>query len=480
MNYPINPSDRRRISRRTLIAGAGGAVAAGMFAASGGIASARRPSVARAAIRAGRRPASGEPTLSQWYHGYGEAGVQEAVEGYAAAYEEATVNVEWFPADYDSALASALLTDEGPDVFEIGNGPTIDMILSGQVVPLDGVLGDAESDFNERLLSRLTYDGHLWAVPQIIDMYFLVYRKSHLADAGIEPPTTMDELIAAAAALTSDDRKGLFLGNDGGVGPLGGMALWSAGADYLTEDGQFGFDNDAVYASFAKLRELYESDSLLLGAPADWSAPDALISELTSMQLTGLWTFPQLTEAFGDDFDAMPWPALDASTGSASVPIGAFSSAVSARSVDVDAAKAFVKWLWVDQTDLQNDFATSYGFHIPARNSLADAADVLQDGAAATALQLYQEYAFTQIPVLWTPAADTAYADARTRIIAEGADPAEEIARVKEIVEAELERIGAGASGSSAPASSEPTSTDISTDSTAGATAESSAPATTG
>ena len=87
-------------------------------------------------------------------------------------------------------------------MFEAGNGPSIDMILGGQVVPLDGILGDAESDFNERMIQRLTYDGHLWAVPQIIDMYFLVYRKSLLEEAGIEPPQTIDDLIAAAAALT--------------------------------------------------------------------------------------------------------------------------------------------------------------------------------------------------------------------------------------------------------------------------------------
>ena len=162
--------------------------------------------------------------------------------------------MQWFPADYDTTLAAALLTDQGPDVFEIGNGPNIDMITSGQVLPLDGILGDAESDFNERMIKRLTYDGHLWAVPQIIDMYFLVYRKSWLADAGIDPPATVDDLIAAAAALTTGDHSGLFLGNDGGVGPMGGMVLWSAGADYLTEDDQFGFDNDDVYASFGKLQ----------------------------------------------------------------------------------------------------------------------------------------------------------------------------------------------------------------------------------
>ena len=49
----------------------------------------------------------------------------------------------------------------------------------------------------------------------------------------------------------------------------------------------------------------------------------------------------------------MAWPALDASTGE---PVGAnqheFVDGRAARSVDVEASKAFVQWLWVDQTGL--------------------------------------------------------------------------------------------------------------------------------
>jgi multiple sugar transport system substrate-binding protein len=380
---------RRTLNRRRLLAG-GGAVAAGMLAGGRGIA------------RAGRRPRSGDlPTLSQWYHQYGEEGTLEAVQSYAADYAEANVEVEWIAGDWEAAMAAALLTDDGPDIFEWVNGPNIDMIQSGQVVPLDGILGDAADDFDERLISRMTFDGHLWAVPQMIDMHVLVYRKSLLDEAGLEPPTTMDELIAAAAAMTTGDIKGLFVGNDGGVGLLAGYPLWSAGADYLTDDNEFGFATDAVYASFAKVRELFDSDSLLLGAPTDWFDPGSFINQLTAMQLTGLWTFPQLLESeIGDDFDVLAWPQLDASTGTPSLPYAALSSTVSARTADPDVARAFVQWLWVDQTDKQLDFATSYGFHLPVRVSLREASDHLSSGPAATTVALVTDYGRIQEPLL--------------------------------------------------------------------------------
>jgi multiple sugar transport system substrate-binding protein len=431
MNTPISP--RSRYSRRQLLAGAGGVLAVGSLAGRGGIAAAR--------------PRSDElPTLSQWYHEYGEEGTLEAVESYAADYEAANVEVEWISGDWETAIASALLTDEGPDVFEWINGPNIDMIQSGQVVPLDGILGDAADDYDERLISRMTFDGHLWAVPQMIDMHVLVYRKSLLEEAGLAPPATMDDLIEAAAAMTTGDVKGLFVGNDGGVGLLAGYPLWSAGADYLTDDNQFGFANDAVYASFARLRELFQSDSLLLGAPTDWFDPGSFINQLTAMQLTGLWTFPQLLESeIGDDFDVIAWPQLDSATGSPALPYAALSSTVSSRTADVDVATAFVQWLWVEETDKQVDFATSYGFHLPVRISLRESADQLSSGVAARTVQLVTDHGRIQEPLLWTPASRQAYDDARSRIITEGADPESEIATVREVVEGELERVLAGA-----------------------------------
>ncbi|TDU88300.1 multiple sugar transport system substrate-binding protein [Kribbella voronezhensis] len=383
----------------------------------------------------------GKPTLSQWYHQYGEPGTQQAVQKYAKEYPDATVTVQWSPGDYDKKTASALLTDGGPDVFEYGNGPSIDMIKGGQVVDLSDLLGDAKSDFTPSLISRLTYQGKLYGIPQVTDMQLLVYRKSVLSAAGVQPPQTVDELLAAAKKLTTDKMKGLFVGNDGGVGILGGPALWSAGLDYLKDDNTFGFDDPAAVESLRKLRELFTSKSLLLGAPTDWSDPSAFTQGLTAMQFTGLWTFPQIQKALGDDFGVLPWPKLNATTGAPSVPVGAYASSVSAKSKNVDAAKKFVKWLWVDQTDKQLDWAQSYGFHIPARKSLIDKADKLKSGPAADAAKFVNENGHAQTPLLWTPKSGTAYSDALNRIIKSGSDPATEIKAVKAVVEAELKRI---------------------------------------
>jgi multiple sugar transport system substrate-binding protein len=418
-------------ARRSFLGLAGGALGAGVLAACGD--------------NTGRGDTSstsgGSLRLSQWYHQYGEEGSQQAVEGYATAYPGATVTVQWNPGDYDQKVASALLTDGGPDVFEYGNGPTVDMIQAGQVAEMSGILGAAESDFTASLVERMSYKGKLYAVPQATDMQLLVYRKSLLQGVGVNPPSTVDELIAAAKKLTTDKVKGFFAGNDGGVGVLGGPMLWAAGQDYLNDDQtQMGFDSDRAGQALGRLRTLFTSDALLLGAPADWSDPSAFTQGLCAMQWTGLWTLPVIEKAFPGDYGVMAWPALDVQ-GKPSVPVGAYGACVSAKARNPDAARGFVKWLWVDQTAKQLDFAQSFGFHIPARKSVAAQADKLKNPPAADAVKLVNENGHAQTPLLWTPRCATAFSDGLTRIVKNGADPKSEIDTMKSTIDAELQRV---------------------------------------
>ena len=111
-----------------------------------------------------------------------------------------------------------------------------------------------------------SFDSKLFAVPFYGESSILMYNKEVLDKAGITPPQTIDELIAAAKKLTQGNVKGLFLGNDGGAGLMGGPMLWSAGLDYLTKDNQFGFDDPRAATALGKLREMWDAKVLLLGA----------------------------------------------------------------------------------------------------------------------------------------------------------------------------------------------------------------------
>ncbi|WP_329788289.1 sugar ABC transporter substrate-binding protein [Lentzea sp. DG1S-22] len=375
--------------------------------------------------------------LRQWYHAYGEPGVQQAVERYAKAFTKTPVDVQWNPGDYDSKLATSLLSDGGPDVFE--STPQISSVRAGQLVPLDDLFGDAKTDFSASILETHTVEGRIYGIPQAVDMQMLFYRKSMLDRAGVQPPSTVDDLLDAARRLSTGGVKGLFAGNDGGGGVLGGPALWSAGLDYV-RDRQVGFDDPLAAKAIGKLRDLYTSGGLLLGAVKDWAEPDAFTQGLVAMQWTGLWAVPAVQKALGDDFGVLPFPSLGAG-GRASVPVGAFGAMVNAKSKRIDEAKEFVRWLWIERTDYQEDFNLSYGFHIPPRKSISDKASKLTSGAAADAVEFVRDNAKASNPPDWTSVMRTAFNDAVSRVVRDGAPADAELRSAAGVVRDELKRL---------------------------------------
>lgn len=414
-----------KLNRRRMLAASAGAA---------GVAALGRPS---------RGSAQGAITLTQWYHQYGEAGTQEAAAGYAAAYSEVnpdvTVEMVWVPGDYSAtALPAALLTDEGPDVFE--GAPTLAMVEAGQIEPLDDLFTEEVlADFNPVNIAAATINGSIYAVKMLDDTGLLYYRRSLLEEAGVAPPTTMDELIAAAQALDTGRVKGLFLGNDGGVNALYHIAPWSAGVDFIDpEAGQITFDNERTVAAYEKVRELNATGALLVGAPTDWWDPSAFTQGLAAMQWTGLWAMPGIIDGIGDDFGIVPFPALDAD-GTPATFWGGWAEMVNARGQNVDAAKEFVRWLWIENTEAQQDWNLSYGFHVPPRISAAESAEPLQSGAPQEAVGFLNEYGRNEGP-LWTGAMDTIVVDALSNIVNQGADTQEAVTTAAEQCQAELDR----------------------------------------
>ncbi len=122
------------------------------------------------------------------------------------------------PGDYIASLNAALLSNEAPDVFEL---QTVDLsrVRAGQLELLDDLFEGVRDDFNETALERVTVDGTLYGVPMILAPQFLYYRESALAEAGLEPPTTMDSLIEAAGAvqggrgLSASEHRRCYLSN---------------------------------------------------------------------------------------------------------------------------------------------------------------------------------------------------------------------------------------------------------------------------
>ncbi|MEU7086488.1 ABC transporter substrate-binding protein [Streptomyces achromogenes] len=409
--------------RRSILRAAAGLAAAGALGACGG--------------NNGRGGGSGSgKRLVQYFHAYGEPGTEQAIKRYAKAYSKADVTTQWITgSNFESKLFASLLTDQAPDLFEFH--PQIQLVRSGQVADLTDLIAPVKDDFNRADIQSHTVDGKIYGVRMIDDPQFFFYRKSMLQKAGIEPPRTLDELVEAAAKLTTSKVKGLFLGNDlhAVINPL----IWSAGADTLNEKNEIAYHTDAVIAGLRTMRKLFTSGHLLLDAPADFWDPSALSQGLCAIQFSGMWAMPQFQQALGDDLGIMPFPKVG-DAGRPSVYNGGWSVFVNAKGKNVDAAKEYVKWLWLGQKEYQEDWATSYGFHIPPRTSIAQATGKLKSGLPAEGVRLFNEYGhFDNIG--WTQAMITATEDLFADCVRKGGDPEAALDRCDKTVNAELKKL---------------------------------------
>jgi multiple sugar transport system substrate-binding protein len=130
---------------------------------------------------------------------------------------------------------------------------------------------------------------------------------------------------------------------------------------------------------------------VLLDAPTDFWDPSSLNQGLCAIQWGGMWSMPAMQQALGDDLGVFPFPSIG-SSGKQSVYNGGWSMFVNAKGDNVEAAKAYVKWLWIDQKKYQEDWALSYGFHIPPRSSIAAGATKLKSGLPAEGVKLFTDY----------------------------------------------------------------------------------------
>lgn len=393
---------------------------------------------------AGGTAKSSLPSLTQWYHQYGEAGTHEAVLRYAKQYHtKANVTVNWVPGTgnaYPDAVRAALLGSEPPDVFELSS-IGVDQVQAGLLEPLDDLIAEVKSDFKAASLQPFTVNGHVYGIKMINDPTFIYYRKSMFQKAGVEIPKTADELIAAAKKLTSGNVKGIYLGPDSAVSALYRIAALSTGGDLLSADNtKVTYNTDRIASAYEKIYELNTSGGVLPDAPTFWWDSTTFQQGLVAMQWCGLWAMPLIRKsAVGDDFGVFPYPALDAQGTPATINDG-WAELVSAKSKNKQAAKDYVKWLWVTNTAIQIDWNVGYGFHVPPRISISAAADKLKSGQAADAVNILNQYGYSLSPY-WDATIDMGLQNAVSSIAKTGKNALSVLNQAADKANTELQKL---------------------------------------
>ncbi len=89
-----------------------------------------------------------------------------------------------------------------PSLYHIGgvaNMTFSTLYNQGTIRPLDDLVAKYGQNLKENQLIRV--DGQVWAIAMMVNAPHLMYRGDILSDLGIDPPTTYDEVLAAAEAI---------------------------------------------------------------------------------------------------------------------------------------------------------------------------------------------------------------------------------------------------------------------------------------
>ncbi|MGW8375324.1 extracellular solute-binding protein [Streptomyces sp. ODS28] len=120
-------------------------------------------------------------------------------------------------ADYQAKLQTIINSEQAPDVFfNWGGGSIKPFVDAGLLKPLDDFIAKdpkLKSRFLPSVFNSAVIDGHPYGVPMRGSQPVLLFHnKKVLADAGVKPPKTWDQLLGAVKALKAKGVTPIALG----------------------------------------------------------------------------------------------------------------------------------------------------------------------------------------------------------------------------------------------------------------------------
>ncbi|WFB09881.1 extracellular solute-binding protein [Streptomyces sp. LX-29] len=266
-----------------------------------------------------------------------------------------------------------------PDVLRAEVAWTQDLANIGYLAPLDGTPAlDNEKDYLPKAAASTKFNGKTYAVPQVIDTLGLFYNKKLLKDAGVEPPTSLDELKDAAKKIKEKTGKtGLYLRGDDAYWYL--PFIYGEGGDLLdTKNKKVTVDEEPGVKAFAAARDLVKSGAAVTDATDGWNnMQNAIKNGDVAMTVNGPWAIEDTLsgKAFKDrdNLGVVPVPAGSAGQGA---PQGGQNLTVYAGSKNLDASYLFAKYMSSAEVQAKTTEALSL---LPTRTSVYDQKSVAEN-----------------------------------------------------------------------------------------------------
>jgi multiple sugar transport system substrate-binding protein len=192
-----------------------------------------------------------------------------------------------------------------PDVLMIDNPDLQQIAASGALAPISD-FGLTTGGYAEGIVSASTYDGKVYGLQPVTNTIGLFYNEDLLAQAGVTPPTTWEELKAAGAKLTSGNRYGLaFSAAATYEGTWQFLPfMWSNGGD------ETNIASPEVAQALQLWVDLVNSGSASRSV-VNWTQADVkdqFMAGNAAMMINGPWQFPVLDKAPELKYGVVPIP----------------------------------------------------------------------------------------------------------------------------------------------------------------------------
>jgi multiple sugar transport system substrate-binding protein len=294
--------------------------------------------------------AQAKTTVRWWYH-YDNAQMTPAalVETFEKENPDIKVQAEVNPwgggVDYINRIYSSLVAGTPPDCAQVRLSYLPRFLQMKAVEPLDDHLAkwSGRSDIDDSVwkLNRAP-DGKTYFVPLHYVAIYLYYRQDLLQQAGLAPPKTYDEFLAAAKAMTRDGVYGF--GMRGGPGGFDNWAPFVLGAGATFEKG--GMLTETARAANRWYVELATKHKVVPpSAPTDAfrQVVDSFKAGRAGMIIHHIGSAAEIVAAQGDKASAVPVPR--APSGGGWTYYGDESNAVFSASKVKEAAFRWISFL---------------------------------------------------------------------------------------------------------------------------------------
>ncbi|MBN9214919.1 MAG: hypothetical protein ABS62_00910 [Microbacterium sp. SCN 70-200] len=367
--------------------------------------------------------------------------LKEIVEEYNAQSDGTTVTVRSINyAKIDAEVIKATASGQGPDLLNVYSNQLPMHVAAGTVQPIteyaQPVLDELGDDFLFPI-DGVTFDGEIMAMPWEIRAWLLWYRADLLEAAGLEVPTTLDEVGEVAAALQETGVTGLGVGfSNSGLGadfmekfiPF----TWGNGGEILDADGQAVFDDAAGVASMQTFVDWKEQGAFgdeVLSMGAD-EVINGVKAGTIAMAIEGSYRVAAARsgEGIGENLKTVAIPSNDPST-PLETPVAGQTLTIGANASNTDAAWDFIKF-YTSATS-QEKFAAAGVLPVLSSVYESDAVTSLDNADELNSwLDYIREYGRPNpVSENFSELSDSLVTGAQ-QIVFQGADPAETLSGV--------------------------------------------------